>query len=400
MNHPAWYVLVVYSDEAWRDRVTVALDGRPVRSMTVERWRTRPAAKRPAPHAVILQAGSERVSPKTIVRVRRRDPGSRMVVIAPAGRERMLDALRRAGADDAFAEPADAAALAERVRRSLLYFDGPTTRAMHRDSVVTGAVASANLNSPISPNEEKTTPVDEGEWKQGDNAKRLRDIRARLRQAYLDSTLALVAAAEAKEKYARRHSINVSNFAEGIGRRMGLDEALIERIRTAAILHDVGKIGIPDSILTKPGRLTADEFEIIKQHPRIAMDILGHVSFLEAELPMILHHHERYDGTGYPDGLAGEHIPLGARIIAVADAVEVMLARRSYKNPYDAAHVRDELRAQAGRQFDPTIAAAAIEWMRAPRTARTLQTKSAPVDPVFGPVREAVDQLASFRNTV
>ncbi len=216
----------------------------------------------------------------------------------------------------------------------------------------------------------------------------------------MDSTKALVAAAEAKEKYARRHSINVSNFAQGIGRQLGLPEALVEQIKTAAILHDVGKIGIPDSILTKPGRLTAEEFEIIKQHPQIAMDILGHVSFLEAELPMILHHHERYDGTGYPKGLAGEDIPLGARVIAVADAVEVMFARRSYKDPYEVGRVRAELRQQSGRQFDPTIAAATIEWMDEPRTARILRAKSANAGLVHAAKPVSANQFASLRNTV
>ena len=177
-------------------------------------------------------------------------------------------------------------------------------------------------------------------------------------------------------------------------------DPLVEQIRTAAILHDVGKIGIPDSILTKPGRLTEEEFEIIKQHPQIAMGILGHVSFLEAELPMILHHHERYDGTGYPAGLVGTDIPLGARVIAVADAVEVMLARRSYKNPYDVARVRAELREQAGKQFDPTVAAATIEWMNEPQAARILQAKSANAGLVRMAKPESANQSASLRTTV
>ena len=403
MTKPAWDILVVYADVAWRDRVAVALDGRTVRSLTVEQWSARSDISGPTPHAVILQAGAGGVGPHTIGRIRNGDPGSRLVVIGPVGEEGMLEAFRQAGADDAFAEPTGPAALAERVHRSLLHLGGLAVRVMRRDSITTEVVAAARSDSPVlleTPNADHPTLFEEDDWDSGDNTRRLRDIRTRLRRAYLDSTKALVAAAEAKEKYARRHSANVAKFAERISRRLGLADTVVEQIKTAAILHDVGKIGIPDSILTKPGRLTEEEFEIIKQHPQIAMDILGHVSFLEAELPMILHHHERYDGTGYPAGLVGTDIPLGARVIAVADAVEVMLARRSYKNPYDVARVRAELRRQAGKQFDPTVAAATIEWMDEPQAARILQAKSASAGRLHIAKPESVNQPASLRNTV
>ncbi len=404
MTKPAWDILVVYADVAWRDRVAVALDGRTVRSLTVEQWAARSGMSVPTPQAIILQAGSVpgSVGPETIGQLRRRDPDSRLVIIGPVGEVKTLQDFGKAGVDDAFAEPASPAAFAERVQRSLLHIEGPSVRAMRRDSITT-EVAFAQADSPVllkAPNADHATLLEEDDWDAGDNARRLQDIRTRLRRAYLDSTKALVAAAEAKEKYARRHSVNVAQYAERICGRLGLAETLVEQIKTAAILHDVGKIGIPDSILAKPGRLTEEEFEIIKQHPQIAMDILGHVSFLEAELPMILHHHERYDGTGYPARLAGTDIPLGARVIAVADAVEVMLARRSYKNPYDVAHVRTELRNQAGKQFDPTIAAATIEWMGEPQAARILQAKTASASLVYVAKPEPVNQPASLRNTV
>jgi diguanylate cyclase (GGDEF)-like protein len=188
-------------------------------------------------------------------------------------------------------------------------------------------------------------------------------VREQIRQAYLDATQALVAAAEAKEPFARRHSLIVSGYAEAIGKRMGLRPALMNTIRTAAILHDVGKIGVPDAILTKPGLLTPAEYGVVKRHSEIGTDILAHVSSLSDELPLILHHHERHDGSGYPQGLKGSEIPLGASIIAVADAIDVMLSNRSYKSPFERDRVRHELSACAGKQFNPMVAEAAIGWL-------------------------------------
>ncbi|MCH7704626.1 MAG: HD domain-containing protein, partial [Planctomycetes bacterium] len=112
--------------------------------------------------------------------------------------------------------------------------------------------------------------------------------------------------------------MTVARYAEEIGRRVELKPSTIGALRVAAMLHDIGKIGVPDSILAKPGPLSTEEYTVIKRHPRTALKILEHVSFLERELPIILHHHEWFNGTGYPDGLAGEQIPIGARVLAAA----------------------------------------------------------------------------------
>ena len=149
-----------------------------------------------------------------------------------------------------------------------------------------------------------------------------------------ESTRAMVAAIDARDPYTRAHSVSVAAYAEAIGRRMGLSGLVLESLRKAALLHDIGKIGVPDAILTKPGPLTADEFNTVKRHPEIAIEILGHLSFLEKQLPLILHHHERYDGRGYPSGLIGDRIPIGARILAVADALDTMFSPRTYKSAY------------------------------------------------------------------
>jgi diguanylate cyclase (GGDEF)-like protein len=188
-------------------------------------------------------------------------------------------------------------------------------------------------------------------------------MRQQLRQAYLESTSALVGAVEAKDPHTRQHSLRVSDFTGELAQRLGLPAAQIESLQTAAALHDVGKIGVPDAILQKPGPLTRDEFALIRQHPETALQILGHARFLNAELPTILHHHERFDGGGYPAGLSGERIPFAARILAVADALDAMSSRRSYKEEYTLDRIRQELEDESGRQWDPVVVEAALDWL-------------------------------------
>lgn len=187
--------------------------------------------------------------------------------------------------------------------------------------------------------------------------------RQQLKRTYVESTRALVGAVEAKDPHTRCHSLRVSDCAEALGTRLGLPASQTEALKVAAILHDVGKIGVPDAILQKPGPLTDEEYDLVKQHPQTALRILGHASFLNAELPLILHHHERYDGAGYPAGLAGGKIPFGARILAVADALDAMSAHRSYKPGFSVERIRQELRDCAGRQWDPVVVDAAIGWL-------------------------------------
>jgi diguanylate cyclase (GGDEF)-like protein/putative nucleotidyltransferase with HDIG domain len=203
---------------------------------------------------------------------------------------------------------------------------------------------------------------------------RIERIHQQLRYTYVESTRALVAAVEAKDPYTREHSLSVSSYAEAIGKRMKLPASMLETLRAAALLHDMGKIGVPDAILTKPGPLTPEEWGVIRKHPQTGLEILGHVSFLAEERPLILHHHERYDGQGYPGGLCGDRIPIGARVLAVADALDAMFSPRSYKQAYDLDRVRAELAAGAGRQFDPAVAEATLEWLQdAPNISRTFQ---------------------------
>lgn len=192
---------------------------------------------------------------------------------------------------------------------------------------------------------------------------RLRETHRQLRDIQLDTVSMLVAAAEAKDPLAERHSMHVAFFAERLAEQFHFSLREAQVLKTAAMLHDIGKIGIPDAILTKPGPLTDEEYQVVKAHPVTGAAILQSAGCLLRELPLVLYHHERYEGGGYPYGLSGEGIPLAARILHVADAVDAMLSPRTYKKSYGLEQTCSELHRGRGTQFDPAIADAAIAWM-------------------------------------
>jgi putative nucleotidyltransferase with HDIG domain len=204
------------------------------------------------------------------------------------------------------------------------------------------------------------------------------EFRDQAARASLDSVLALVRAVEAKDAYTRRHSEQVAHYATSMAAAMGLPKTQVESIRIAALLHDIGKIGVPDHILTKAGPLTEDEFQHIRRHPALGAEILGTIGLFKAESLLVRHHHERWDGLGYPDGLAGEESPLGARVIMVADCIDAMLMERTYKKCYSVEKMLGELTRCAGTQFDPKIAAAALAWCQSHPEALFLPGESAP----------------------
>lgn len=172
----------------------------------------------------------------------------------------------------------------------------------------------------------------------------------------LDTIISLTRTVEIKDSYTHSHSELVSKYAGTIASSMGLTDEEIKKISIAGLLHDVGKIGVPDQILNKEGRLTDEEYETMKTHPVLGYNILSCVDELEETLPYVLYHHERPDGKGYPHGMKSEDIPLGARIIAVADAFHSMTSARPYrKNPLSIESALDELRKGQGTQFDETV---------------------------------------------
>ncbi len=180
-----------------------------------------------------------------------------------------------------------------------------------------------------------------------------------LRESYFRTVQALVAAVEAKDPYTRWHSTNVAKYAVAIARDLGLSPSQLEEIHIAAILHDVGKIGISERIIAKPDRLSREEYDVMKDHPAHGIRILEPIGFSPSIVTAIYQHHERYDGKGYPQGLAGEEIALSARILAVADTIDAMVSERPYRGTISSRMVLDELTKESGMQFDPGVAATA-----------------------------------------
>jgi putative nucleotidyltransferase with HDIG domain len=175
------------------------------------------------------------------------------------------------------------------------------------------------------------------------------------RRGFLGTLHALTASVDAKDPYTRGHSERVGLLASQLAAKLGQDAATVEATRVAGLLHDIGKIGVPEAVLTKPAKLTDEEFEAIKRHPVIGHQILKEIPSLAFQLPGVLYHHERWDGRGYPHGLKGEQIPLVARILGLADTFDAMSSNRAYRTARTRSHVLEEIRKSSGSQFDPQL---------------------------------------------
>jgi putative nucleotidyltransferase with HDIG domain len=176
-----------------------------------------------------------------------------------------------------------------------------------------------------------------------------------LKKAHLDSVKVLVEAIDAKDPYTRGHSDRVTRMSLKIAFQFGFAEDRLESLEYGALLHDIGKIGIKDEVLQKPGALNSEEYQYIQEHPLIGVKIIEGLDFFKDKIPMIRHHHEHYDGSGYPDGLLGAAIPLEARIIAVPDAFDAMTSARPHRGMMSLQDVLMELEKCKGTQFDPKI---------------------------------------------
>jgi putative nucleotidyltransferase with HDIG domain len=171
----------------------------------------------------------------------------------------------------------------------------------------------------------------------------------------------LTGAIEARDPYTRGHSSRVTELAEAVARRLGWNEERIESLRLGGPLHDIGKLAVSHEVLHKEGRLDAKELAEIREHPRTGAKLLLRVAALRAAIPYVLYHHERWDGTGYPSGKAGEEIPLEARVLAVADAFDAMTSDRPYRRALSQQAALAEVERCAGTQFDPRIAQVFLE---------------------------------------
>ena len=184
----------------------------------------------------------------------------------------------------------------------------------------------------------------------------LKDTYEKLENAYMESIETLRYTVEAKDSYTRGHSDRVSAYSVLIGEKLGLPEEDINNLRIGGLFHDIGKIGVPDSILLKEAKLTDDEYSEIKNHPAIGAHILSNATIFKDIIPIVKHHHERYDGNGYPGKLKGEDIPYLARIAAVADSFDAMTSKRTYRNSLPLDVVISEFERCKGTQFDPNLA--------------------------------------------
>ncbi len=193
--------------------------------------------------------------------------------------------------------------------------------------------------------------------------RRIAGMSEKAEKMFMQSIWGLVQVLEAKDPYAKKHSENVMCYAAGIAETMKVSPKQLEMIRRAAMIHDIGKVGIPDAILSKPDRLTPHERNIIEQHPLIAVRILGKMSFLDEEIAAVRGHHEKWNGQGYPDGLSKSAIPFGARILAVADTFDALTSDRSYHNLRSPAEAIEILVDSSGYDFDPEIVKAMAAWI-------------------------------------
>lgn len=243
-----------------------------------------------------------------------------ILVTALAGSEMVSEGIQ-AGGDDYISKPFDSIELKARIQSMLRIRD------------VEAELALANRNLSI----------------------RTEDLVKRQRSLFLSTVKSLASAIDAKDKYTRNHSARVTEFTLKIAQNMGLSKKDMESLELASLLHDIGKIAVPEHILNKPDKLTDEEFKLIKEHPERGEFILGPVLELKEVGMIVRSHHEKYDGTGYPDGLKGNEIPLGSRIMGVADAYDSIISDRPYRNATSHRRAVKEIIACSGTQFDPEV---------------------------------------------
>ena len=330
-----------------------------------------PLSARPRRHPSSLVADFERF-PARVTRSEEQASRGVLASIAPVGRPDWGVLLER-DLDAAFAS------VDRMVRDTLLW-----SAAALAGALLLGLFSARRISLPIAQLARSSRAVSEGQY--GTNvqvtgtaeladlsenfnrmSESIRDAFENLKRAarenhelFINSIRALAAAIDAKDPYTRGHSERVARYASQVAREMELPAEDVRRVRLSALLHDVGKIGIDDRIIRKPTALTSEEFEIMKSHPVKGAAIMSAIPELKDVIPGMKHHHERWEGGGYPDGLKGEEIPLQARIVSVADTFDAMTTTRPYQRAMDIRFVFQRLRDLAGNRFDPTVVEALI----------------------------------------
>jgi len=246
-------------------------------------------------------------------------------------------------------------------------FSDSSSEVMRRADLALYEAKSAGRNCVMLWNEKMSKVLKAGDIEFEKIKKLKRRVAGLSEQAekmFMQSIWSLVKALEAKDPYAKKHSQNVMNYAVGITKMMKMPSKDLEVIRRAAMIHDIGKIGVPDVILSKPSDLTPHERKIIEQHPLIGVRILDKMSFLKHEVAIIRAHHEKWNGQGYPDGLSNTKIPIGARILAVADTFDALISDRSYHHPRPIEEAIGIITDSSGYDFDPEVVNALVMWVR------------------------------------
>jgi putative nucleotidyltransferase with HDIG domain len=244
------------------------------------------------------------------------------------------------------------------------------TRPVHRLVEATRLVSAGDLEhqAPVTTHDEigeLTDSFNQMTRSLQDKSASLRTAMTQLQDTYLMTIEALAAAVEARDPYTHGHTKRVEEYATIMAKALGATEADISALRQACVLHDIGKIGIEDAILRKQARLEPDEAIRMQKHPVIGVDMLKGIDFLDPVLPLIRHHHERWDGNGYPDEFREDEIPLGARILAVADAVDAMTSDRPYRAARTFEYAKTEILKGSGTHFDPEVVTAFIKSQHA-----------------------------------
>jgi diguanylate cyclase (GGDEF)-like protein/putative nucleotidyltransferase with HDIG domain len=260
--------------------------------------------------------------------------------------------------DPASSETLRAAADAMRERRTELVSTSTLAVPVYVAGVVWGAIAIRS--GPESPLGDADAELVQRVADHLGAALQTARVYDELEQTHEGTAAALAAALEAKDSYTGNHARSIADLAVAVAAELGLDDVQQRAVRYGALFHDIGKIAIPDAILNKPGPLTADELAVVRTHPEVGEQILSTVPFLAEVREIVRHDHERWDGAGYPDGLSGERIPIGARIVLVVDAYHAMRSDRPYRRRMRASSARAELLRHAGTQFDPAVVQALL----------------------------------------
>ena len=265
---------------------------------------------------------------QVVPQARGRDPDLAIIMLTAVNDAATATEVLSAGASDYLMKPVELADLQQAVDRALLK-RGESIEKRRFDTLIRQEVALRTAE--------------------------LEQEKEALRLMSISIAETLINAMEAKDLYLRGHSQRVAELAGQLAEEMGLDEGMCEDLRVAGRLHDVGKIGIREDILNKPGRLTTEEFDHVKRHVQIGLDILAPLFHIAKPLKYIEHHHEHWDGAGYPLGLASDAIPLGARILCVADTFDALTSKRAYRAPLEPLDALEHLSVDVGKQFDPSV---------------------------------------------